>query len=276
MATDLFDRLTTPQSGFGNNVSYDVDDLRGACLRELATRGPDGVEALRGLAAGRPLAQMLGSDTLRVLVDDWWEPLTLDQFIRILADSRADVVRSGDELLRVVRRAIESYEQSLHGIGGGAELLWSGGRPRPETELSIDLMRYLRLFMARSNVILNREVELRPASTDESIRGERSDILIEASHPDRPTISLVIEIKGSWNAEKYSGYQKQLTDRYLAHPDVAAGLHLVYWFDKESWDTADARRRRSPKLKAQVLRQLESLAPQSSKPVGHAVVNGSR
>ena len=278
LATELFPRFAIPRSGWtmGHDDPYRVDELRAGCLRQLAARGPDGVKILRFLAVGQPLAAILGVETLRVLVDDWWEPLQLNELIRILSDPGADVVRSADELLSVVRRAIHTYDESLRAIGGGAELLWEAGTPRLETELSIDLMRYLRLFFARSNVILNREVELRPASMSDSIRGERSDILLQAAHVDRPPISLVVEIKGSWNDQKYTGYQRQLVDRYLAHDDVGAGLHVVFWFGRASWDIDDSQRNRSPQSKEQVLRQLQRKKPESSKPIDHVVIDGSR
>ncbi len=276
VATRVVPRCTIPRSGYGGDRSYDVDGLRAACLRALASRGKSGVEHLRRIAAHEPLAEVLGPETLRVLVDDWWEPLSVAELARLMSDTDVRIVRTADELLRELCRALASYQSSLHGVGGGADLLWNGDRPRKETELSIDLMRYLRVYFRRSNVILNREVELRPASADDAIRGERSDVLIEATDPDRATISLVVEIKGSWHAEKYSGYRTQLVERYLRHPDVGAGLHLVYWFDRESWAIEDGRRKRSPASPSRVAKELEVKRPRSTKAVAHFVVDASR
>lgn len=211
-----------------------------------------------------------------MLIDDWWEPFRQDDLIRLLTDSRTDVVRTPGELLRVVRQAVTAYEASLHGFGGGAELLWSANRPRPETDLSIDLARYLRQHFARRSVVLNREVELRPASDNAAIQGERSDILVQASQAGRPTLSLVIEIKGSWNAEKYTGYERQLVRRYLVHPEADAGLHVVFWFDRDSWDPGHGKRAKSPADRQAVIRQLSMKRPASSKPLDHAVIDASR
>ena len=124
--------------------------------------------------------------------------------------------------------------------------------------------------------MLNREVELRPASENAAIRGERSDILVQATQTDRPTLSLVIEIKGSWNREKYTGYDRQLVRRYLAHPEADAGLHVVFWFDRDTWDPADGRRENSPRDKQVLIGQLSAKRPASSKPVDHAVIDSSR
>ena len=277
-ATDAFDRFSMPRDGvgFGHDVEWNVDGLRSACLKELATRGRKGVELLRDLAVGHSLVELLGTDTLRVLVDDWWEPFELGQLAQLLSDARATIVRSPDELLQTMRQALRAYQESLRGIGGGAELLWSSNVPRQETDLSIDLMRFLRVYFDRSNVVLNREVELRPASDVEDVRGERSDILVQAAHSERPPITLVIEIKGSWHTEKYTGYERQLVGRYLTHPDVGAGLHVVFWFPRVSWEPSDGRRSKSPASRSRVERELAAKKPTAAKPLDHAVVDVSR
>ena len=210
------------------------------------------------------------------MVDDWWQPFKQDELIRLLTESGTGVVHTPGELLRVVAHAITLYEASLRGIGGGVELLWAEDRPRQETVLSIDLARFLKQHFAGRNIVLNREVEVKPASENPILEGERSDILVQATEVGRPTVSLVVEIKGSWNPEKYTGYERQLVTRYLASPEAGCGLHVVFWFDRDSWDIDDSRRKNSPKDKLAVVRQLCSKRPLSTKPIDHVVIDAGR
>jgi len=278
-ATALFARAVLPRGGSFLGTEYYVDALRRAILNKLIDHGANGAQELQRLA------QSLGSGSLRSIMDRdllirfrqaMWTPFESNEVVPFLTDDATAVVSDPAQLLDVLVEAVEAYQRSLHLSGGGAELLWgSDNRPVDEQRLSIDLNRYLRQRLTEGRrVILNREVELKPAIDHSGVRGERSDILVHAEGPSG-MITAVLELKGSWNRERVSGYKGQLVDRYLSHADVHCGLHLVFWFSRDEWDRSDPRRNDSPADKSRLELQLLKGRPSCDKPIAHQVIDAS-
>jgi hypothetical protein len=277
-AAELFKRATVPRSGWGRSVEYEVERLRGACLEALVRREDEGRDLVQHLAEGQGgLDELLGRPLLHELLDRWSVPWTQPGILGQLESPQASAIRSSADLLSVLMEALERYQQVLHGSGGGTETLWSAdGLPREEMLLSVDLLKFLRVHLSGRGVVIDREVELLPAVDYGNIRGRRSDIVVQTLDDKLEALRAVIEIKGSWNREKYSGYREQLVDRYLSHPDIHAGVHLVFWFDQDSWQEGDWRRAASPNKRSTVLKRLDATRPSSMKPIDHFVVSAAR
>jgi hypothetical protein len=96
--------------------------------------------------------------------------------------------------------------------------------------------------------------------------GTRTDILIEAveRHPISGEVirsAAVIEIKGTWNPQLFTGLRSQLVDDYLPNLASTAGVYLVGWFPLEQWTVESRGRQRVPRRPAEdVLAELENEA----------------
>jgi len=74
-------------------------------------------------------------------------------------------------------------------------------------------------------------------------------------------IAAVIEVKGCWNDEVFTGIEGQLVNDYMVNLGAPVGIFLVGWFDKTDWDPADYRRRTTPaSLSSEVQRELDQQA----------------
>ncbi len=276
-ATRLFSRGSFATFGTVENA---VDALRNRCIGELVNRGSGAIDTLLALAESSPLADLVGAERLRQLLETHWAPLPPEKVAIVLDEPDCAVLTTTDDVVAAIRRALIAYQKSLHATGGGLELLREHGKPRSEQTLSIDLLRFLRTWFGGQSVVADREVELRPIAEWRASgvdpppwTGERADILVHAIGPDR-TFAVVIELKGSWNAEWGTAAQTQLVDRYLVHPDVDGGIYVVFWFDRDSWPTDDARRARSPASVTVVQSKLDEWNPSGViKPVLTFVVN---
>lgn len=105
-------------------------------------------------------------------------------------------------------------------------------------------------------IVVNREVEIR--STIGGVKGENTDLLIQTFSTNKnDVISVIIEVKGSWNKNLKSDMKEQLKDRYLKDNQCRYGIYLVGWFLCDSWDkNKDYRYRDNPKLKFEEAKQL--------------------
>lgn len=118
-------------------------------------------------------------------------------------------------------------------------------RPIDENEFSDYVKRHLQADLGQRGIIANREVVIRS--------DERVDIRIDAvTRTTREELderlSLIIEVKGSWNTELMTAMQTQLVDRYLRDNHCRYGLYLVGWFNCDAWDSQDDRKRRAPRV----------------------------
>ena len=244
-------------------------DLRGAVLVALQTRGSTAaVFELQGLRDELPELEWLGvvqSEALEAWGRASWVRRTPAEVIGLSADPRSQFVDDGADLIRVLVAAIGRAVDYLHGENQAMSEVWNTGstyRPKTEPELSDWLVRRLRGYMGHRLVVLNREVEVRRGSA--AGLGDRTDIYVRA-WSDRPgereAVTVVIEVKGSWNRELMIALKDQLIDQYLCPVGLRHGIYLVGWFDSERWDPADERRNTTRRLdQAVVRRELEEQA----------------
>ena len=123
--------------------------------------------------------------------------------------------------------------------------------------------------VSERGIILGREVQIKRRANQKP--GEETDILVTAVRKRSggeafDSLSVVVEVKGCWNRDLMGAMKSQLVDRYLKDNLCQHGLYVVGWFDQESWDERDSRRRQAPKFSPDVLReQLDLQASDVSK-----------
>jgi hypothetical protein len=201
-------------------------------LRALGT--PDGVDAVRMVAAARPdipwLARTVvtAEDALRTSL---WQPVSPPELVRLAAEPRTRLVYDEAALLRLVREGFKDIQRRLQGQTPEAHLLWDtvARRPKSEDEISLYLRNRLTDRLAERGVVVNREVQVRP--TSRSGVGERTDLHIDAvtqaTTTGPPTITIVGEVKGAWNPEGETAMQSQLLDRYMRDTGSRHGIFVA-------------------------------------------------
>lgn len=181
-----------------------------------------------------------------------WTPPTLDDLASMMKSPAARHVGSSDQLLDVVLESLEKLQEELHGENLPAQFLWDRARrvsrPKDETALSDFIAWHLQRDLSGHRVVVNREVQVRRSLPQR--KGEECDIHIDAfATPEAGAqpLKLVVEVKGCWNPRVLLDIRDQLLGRYLVDNPAAAGLYVVWWFGRESWDRSDSRRKRAAK-----------------------------
>ena len=166
--------------------------------------------------------------------------------ILALAD-RADLrlVENAGQLLDVVEESLRRYETELQGELPAAPELWdqlAGGRYRPKDEghLADAIARHLRRDLADRGIVAGREVVVRRGVLG-GAPGRRTDVHVTATaHPGSqrayPSITAVIEVKGSWHREVLTAMTTQLVGDYLSAPGgTRHGLFVVGFYTCAPW-----------------------------------------
>jgi hypothetical protein len=152
-------------------------------------------------------------------------------------------------LVELVLEQLDALQADLVGMNAVALVLWdqvgspAKWRPISEGRLSEFLIHELRIRLSGRQIVLNREVEISPRPRGV---GERVDILVQAFRSSREgepadIVSVVIEVKGSWNDEVATALEGQLVEDYLVTMGSSYGIYLVGWFPREQWDSSDSR-----------------------------------
>ena len=152
-------------------------------------------------------------------------------------------VNSSTDLLDLVMNSIEDYRTYLQGDTPAVGDLWNTMdpiRPRDEEYLSDHLKRYLDLTLT-TNVVINREVQIRRKLFRDGASGSRTDIWIQATDENGSVLTLCIEVKCNWNESARSALKVQLIDKYMSGGTATAGILLLGWFECDSWDNSDNR-----------------------------------
>ena len=157
-------------------------------------------------------------------------------------DSRC-LLYSGHDLLDLVMTALESYRNDLQGDNPAVGDLWNidPNLPRDEEYLSDHLKRYLDLRLT-TDVVINREVQIRRKLFSDGMPGSRTDLWIQAFDEHGSALTICIEVKCNWNDSAKTALKEQLIDKYMSGKTATAGIFLIGWFGCDSWDCNDNRR----------------------------------
>ncbi|PEN09634.1 hypothetical protein CRI93_02575 [Longimonas halophila] len=283
---DLFPPRDDPPSKFGRTYSPSIrkkiQRLRKDLIRVLVNRGTKkAVDALENIASQFPDARKWGRTIHRakkILRQKSMSSIPPSTLLALAEDASKRVIRSSAELQDVVLEALSDLQNRLNAQEQPAAAdLWNevpyGPRrdvvrdwiqsnnlenlreevkeikgtvfiPKEEKHLSDYVTRQLRQDLERRGITLTRESEVRVQN--------RTDILVKVPPTIRANgdlLSVIIEVKGSWNKDVLSSIQSQLADRYLDSEDTeygtSRGIYLVVWFDLDRWNLESARFRRA-------------------------------
>ncbi|MDO9178704.1 MAG: hypothetical protein Q7U16_10405 [Agitococcus sp.] len=171
--------------------------------------------------------------------------LTIPQ-VREFCDQKASarrLINSVRDLLDLTMAALKRYQTCLHGDTPAVGDLWNTldpVRPRDEEYLSDHLKRYLDLTLT-TNVIINREVQIRRKQFKEGQPGSRTDIWVQAIDSQCNILTLCIEVKCNWNDSAKTALKDQLIRKYMSGGVATAGILLLGWYECSSWDKSDNR-----------------------------------
>jgi len=218
-----------------------IGQFRRGLLDALCQRGSDtAVEAVE------MLSQQYGTGNLRFAARRAREardsnspaPSPAD-VARVLAGEGRDP-RDAADLQRIVLRALGRVQRSLKAAQPPASSdLWNTrptNTPKNEGELSNWLVRRLEAELG-PGIALTRESLLVGGGKG---RGKSGDIFVTASPPQGDQrLRLLIEVKGSWEANVRSRMETQLNDEYMRETGITHAIYLVFWFDRSDWDPDD-------------------------------------
>jgi hypothetical protein len=231
----------------------------------LASRGTFAAVA----AIDRILAEFPNTPSLRAVrlraeclaLEATWAPPDPGDLLPLLRDSRKRLVRSGDELLAILKESIQRFEAELQGETPLNFTLWNEQRagrgkqkattfrPKEEERLSDLLRGHLVRDLVERAVVVNREVQIRPRQGKQGAPGEITDIHVDALARDMQRspgavdiVQAIAEVKGCWNKDVTTAMKDQLQDRYLRDNNCQYGLYVVGWFLCDQWDEADYRK----------------------------------
>lgn len=157
-------------------------------------------------------------------------------------DSRC-LLNSVQDLLDLVMNELESYRTYLQGDTPTVRYLWNSDpiRPRNEEDLSDHLKNYLDLRLT-TDVVINREVQIRRKLFNDGRPGSQTDLWVQAFDEHGSALTICIEVKCNWNDSAKTALKEQLIDKYMSGKTATAGIFLIGWFGCDSWDCNDNRR----------------------------------
>ena len=216
-----------------------------------------------------------------------WNPPSPKDILKLASNPELRWIENGDQLLEVVIETLRKLNDDLQGKTPAAFDLWNEvtwnqvGKhaawlleqlkiehqkesfsnkslkeaisrkvfndpvymPKDENNLSDYIQRYLCANLKGRGIVINREVEIRP--------GERTDIHIDAVPKGKDElgdiITVIVEVKGSWNDKLRKDMEAQLLDRYMKNNRCKHGLYIVGWFYCPQWSDRDSRKKHARK-----------------------------
>jgi hypothetical protein len=233
--------------------------FRDSVLETIKGKGtPESCAAIKELIRKLPELPWLGQvllDAQRLTRQQTWRPPTISQIIKLTTDARARLIDDGSQLLDVVMESLERLQEKLLGETPRSRFLWNQSpkrkwRPKEEESLSDYIKGHLDDDIRSRGIVLGREVQIRRHAGEKL--GEDTDILVTAVRKNSSgeiydSVSAIIEVKGCWHKRISTAMKSQLVDRYLKDNQCRHGLYVAVWFDQDSWDEKDARRRQVPK-----------------------------
>jgi hypothetical protein len=182
----------------------------------------------------------------------WEAPSPID-VLAMAANRSKRFVESSEQLLDAIFESLDRLEAELHGELASIGDLWNFERgewwPKQEEDVSDYVTRFLKRDLADRGIVVNREVQIRRGRDD--MTGQNTDIHVDAPPTEHSQavhygpISVLIEVKGSWNNGLMTDMEGQLRDRYMKNSGCRVGLYVVAHFSATNWRASDNRRAKS-------------------------------
>jgi len=192
-----------------------------------------------------------------------WEPHPVSEILKATSNASKRLVESDVQLLDVVLESLDRLQSKLHDELPAIRDLWNtrDGEwwPIDEEGISDYVARHFKMDLEDRGVIINREVQIRRGKPGE-MAGQTTDIHIDAIKPRKGEselygrVSVIVEVKGSWNAGLLKDMERQLRDRYMRNNQCRTGLYLAAHFSAQTWAENDPRRSACRKWTVDALR----------------------
>ena len=251
--------------------------VRTAAAFELADRGTASAHAvLQRLLEhlGQPYWLRTRLDQAREHLRNAWEPLPPDALTTLSREANRRWVRSAADLQELLLESLARFQADLQGEPTTAQVLWYPVKDpddrrktlrydvHEENYFSNVLRQHLRQDLQRANILVKREVEIRPALG--SGTGQRTDIFVEAFTcgtigEKLDVVVVVIEVKLSRHKEVITALKTQLVG-YLNDQSYKHGIFLVGWHFGEH-EPKPPTFPDLPDLMTQLTRQAATVAP---------------
>jgi hypothetical protein len=184
-----------------------------------------------------------------------WVPATLSDVLALDGPVLNRLVRTDAQLAAVVLESLDRLQQRLHGPNPVNFALWDriaalgAWKPKEEERLSDLIADHLRIDIGGRGLVINREVEIH--SRQKESPGEVPDIIVSTSvlstdGRDPSTVSVVIEVKGSYHQQVCKAMATQLVGRYMRTSESTAGVYCVGWYGAPHVPSAGLGRGRKP------------------------------
>ncbi|MDP3281095.1 MAG: hypothetical protein Q8M57_08640 [Nitrosomonas sp.] len=228
-----------PNHAYSPTRRHEVADFRNNIIDRLVSLAtPSAIKELDRICEAYPDSPWLIRARADACKNLWQEERTRLEFadsIRLLSDANASVVRNSQELMNVIKEALQRFaHEAQHGSPPLVTFLWNEGQKKPfsEQRLSDFLKFYLEREWRGGRIIINREVEIKNLH-DFGI-GERTDLLVQAVSSDgnvhQPHPCVVIEVKPDNKAKPQKDIPDQLVGKYLDGESRTCGIYLIGWF----------------------------------------------
>lgn len=238
----------------GGGLVTEVHELaifRSHLITYLQKRGTEeATEAFRCLLSRHPEYSWLGqvlAQTRKIVRRESWEPPTSPETIAYLGRLGTPPLCNDADLADAAKASLMRYQALLKGPNPPTELwnesagpvkVWT---PKDENNVSDCLARHLERDLKAHNVSVTRESELRQGNPDSP--GDEPDLIVAAPNAsgNGEKLSVVVEVKCSWNKETVTGMEQQLLNRYLR--GLRCGIYLVAHFHCAPWSDTDPRKK---------------------------------
>lgn len=172
-----------------------------------------------------------------------WSPPSPETFLLLAKRTEGRLVKDAADLLEVVMESLVKFQTQLTKSTlpsserfwhwDGADTQRRNFRHRDEAFLSDEVARWLRDDLGQRGIVIGREVQTR--------RGQRTDVYVDAvargdSNSSLQNVTVVVEVKGCWNAEVRTAVDSQLVGDYLRPNGLTHGIYLVGWFVCAAWE----------------------------------------
>jgi len=265
-------------------AAHEMADFNRAVFQGLIQRtSREACEALKWLMRRRPQAFWLGDVLARMKKaarGAVWNRPSSAGLMKTFSDSERRLIRTAGDLQSLLMESLARLQKSLRGSPPSMEL-WNEvakGRkkrkkiidPKDEMNLSNRIKFHFESDLDRFGIVAGREVQIRPRLGKDA--AQLVDVLVHAApvgddgNPGK-AVSVVVEVKCSWNPGVLDDMEKQLRARYLATEQFDFGIYLVGHFTCQAWNRVKDTRKKSGvsgrplgSIKNSLLRQARKLS----------------
>jgi hypothetical protein len=188
-----------------------------------------------------------------------WKPIPVIAVRRLIAQKDSRWIADEAALQSLILESLDRFQHDITASPNASRMdFWeppSGKnaskqfRPKTERALARESVKWLKRDLdPTKGITIQCEVEIQP--------GERTDFEVQtvttAPSGLRP-VTVIVEVKGSWNREVKTAWRSQLIDRYLTNSGLTHGVYLIFWHLCPKWNAQGDRRRKAvpwPSLEA--------------------------